>query len=88
MTGGSLGGWIAGQLDESWLIFANFDYVSTHLKHFSKCEAAISKLRAAFESLYALLKRARYCSIWTKLGTTAKEPDCYPSNLSVFQAKI
>ena len=50
-----------------------------------KYEAAIAEFRAAFESLRAWLKRALYCSISTKyLGITAKEPDCYPSNLSVF----
>ena len=54
--------------------FRNFDYVSRHLRHFSKCEAAISKLRVAFENLYAWLKRAQYCFIWKKyLGFTVKE---------------
>ena len=63
-------------------------YVSPHLKHFSKYAAAISEFRAAFESLYAWLKRVQYCSIWTKyLGITAKERDCYPSNLSDFLEK-
>ena len=56
-------------------------YVSTHLKHFAKYEIAISELRAASQGLYAWLKRAEYCSIWTKYSwITAKEPDCYPSN--------
>ena len=32
------------------------NYVSPHLKHFSKHEEAISKLGAVFESLYAWLK--------------------------------
>ena len=38
-------------------------YVSPHIKHFSKYEAAISELRAAFGSLYAWFKLAQYCSI-------------------------
>ena len=38
-------------------------YVRPHIKHFSKYEAAISELRAAFGSLYAWLKLAQYCSI-------------------------
>ena len=64
-------------------------YFSTHLKHFSKHEAVISELRAVFESLHAWFKRAQYWPIWTKhLGITAKEPDCYQSNLSVFLVKI
>ena len=64
-------------------------YVSPHIKHFSKYEAAIYELCAAFESLYAWLKRAQCCFIWTKyLGITAKEPECYLSNLSVFLTKV
>ena len=39
------------------------NYASPHLNHLSKYEAAISELRAAFESLYAWLKRAQYCFI-------------------------
>ena len=38
-------------------------YVSPYLKQFSKYDAAISELLAAFESLYAWLKRAQYCFI-------------------------
>ena len=63
MTSGSWDGSIGQPFDGWWLNFRNFDYVIRHLKHFSKREAAISELRAAFESLYAWLKRAQYCSI-------------------------
>ena len=67
---------IGRPLDWWWLNFKNFDYVSTHFNHFSKCEAAISELQATFEILYVWLKRAQYYSISTKyLWITAKKPD-------------
>ena len=63
-------------------------YASTHLKHLWKYEAASFELQAAFESSYAWLKRAQYCSIWTTyLGITTKEPDFCPSNLIFFSGK-
>ena len=63
MTSGSLDGLIGRPFDGLWLNFRNPDYVSTHLKHFSKGEAAISELRTAFKSLYSWLKSAKCCSI-------------------------
>ena len=53
MTSGSLDGSIGRPFDGWWLNFGSFDYVSTHFKYFSKSEAAISELRAAFENVYA-----------------------------------
>ena len=55
LTSGSLDGLTGRPIDGWWLNFRNFDYVSIYLMHFSKCEAAISELRAAFESLYVSL---------------------------------
>ena len=57
---------IGRPLDWWWLNFKNFDYVSTHFNHFSKCETGISELQATFEILYLWLKRAQYYSISTK----------------------
>ena len=89
MASESLDGPTRESFDGWWLTFRNFDYVRTHLRHFSKCEAAIPKLRAVFESLYAWVKHGQYCSTGTKyLGTAAKERPYYPSNLSVLLAKM
>ena len=63
MNIGFFDGSIGQPFDEWRLNFKNLNYVTTHLKHFSKWEAAIFELQADFESVYAWLKCAKYISI-------------------------